>query len=64
MRELPVVRHGHDLLLDRTLELRHAVTAYDGVYVAFAEVLGAGLVTGDRRLARAPGLRCPVTTIG
>ncbi|MGY1777113.1 type II toxin-antitoxin system VapC family toxin [Geodermatophilus sp. SYSU D00804] len=64
VRELPVVRHGHDPLLDRALELRHAVTAYDGVYVALAEILGAGLVTGDRRLARAPGLRCPVTTIG
>ncbi|MGY1833183.1 type II toxin-antitoxin system VapC family toxin [Geodermatophilus sp. SYSU D01180] len=64
VRELPVVRHGHDLLLDRALELRHAVTAYDGVYVALAEILGAGLVTGDRRLSRAPGLRCPVTTIG
>ncbi|MGY1728101.1 type II toxin-antitoxin system VapC family toxin [Geodermatophilus sp. SYSU D01062] len=59
-----MARHGHDPLLGRALELRQAVTAYDGVYVALAEVLGAGLVTGDRRLARAPGLRCPVTRIG
>lgn len=64
VRELPVLRHGHDLLLDRAFELRDAVTTYDGVYVALAEVLDATLVTGDRRLSRAPGLRCPVSVIG
>ncbi|PRY39366.1 putative nucleic acid-binding protein [Geodermatophilus tzadiensis] len=63
LRELPVVRHGHDPLLDRALQLRDSVTAYDGVYVALAEFLEATLVTGDRRLARAPGVRCPVSTI-
>ncbi|MBB3086678.1 type II toxin-antitoxin system VapC family toxin [Geodermatophilus sabuli] len=64
LRELPVARHGHDLLLDRSLELRDSVTAYDGVYVALAEVLEAPLVTGDRRLSRTPGLRCAVSVIG
>jgi predicted nucleic acid-binding protein len=64
VRELPVVRHGHDLLLDRALQLRDSITAYDGVYVALAEILGATLVTGDRRLSRAPGVRCPVSVIG
>lgn len=64
IRELPVVRHGHDLLLDRALQLRDSITAYDGVYVALAEILEATLVTGDRRLSRAPGLRCPVSVIG
>ena len=64
LRELPVARHAHDLLLDRVLELRDAVTVYDGSYVALAEVLDATLVTGDRRLARAPGLRCPVRVVG
>jgi antitoxin FitA len=34
------------------------------VYVALAEVVDATLVTGDRRLSRAPGLRCPVSVIG
>ncbi len=63
LRELPVVRHGHDPLLDRALQLRDSITAYDGVYVALAELLEATLVTGDRRLARAPGVRCPVSTI-
>ena len=64
MRDLPVIRHGHDLLLDRALQLRDSITAYDGVYVALAEILGATLVTGDRRLSRAPGLRCPVSVVG
>ena len=64
VRELAVVRHGHDLLLERALELRDSVTAYDGVYVALAEILGATLVTGDRRLSRAAGLRCPVSVVG
>ncbi len=64
MRDLPVIRHGHDLLLDRALQLRDSITAYDGVYVALAEILGATLVTGDRRLSRAPGLRCEVSVVG
>jgi predicted nucleic acid-binding protein len=64
IRALPVVRHGHDLLLDRALQLRNSITAYDGVYVALAEILEATLVTGDRRLSQAPGLRCPVSVIG
>ena len=64
VRELAIVRHGHDLLLERALELRDSVTAYDGVYVALAEILEATLVTGDRRLSRAPGLRCPVSVVG
>jgi predicted nucleic acid-binding protein len=62
--DLAITRHGHEPLLDRVLELRNAVSAYDGTYVALAELLGAGLVTGDRRLSRAPGLRCPVSAIG
>jgi predicted nucleic acid-binding protein len=36
------------------------VTAYDGCYVAIAETLEVPLVTADRRLANAPGLRCAV----
>jgi len=48
-------RYRHVPLLERTWELRHALSAYDGVYVALAEVLGVPLVTCDGRLARAPG---------
>ena len=62
--ELALERHSHLLLLARAWELRDAVSAYDGTYVALAELLGASMVTGDRRLSRAPGVRCPVSVIG
>jgi predicted nucleic acid-binding protein len=48
----------YDLLAERIWELRGAVTAYDGWYVALAESLKAPLATLDARLARAPGPRC------
>ncbi len=64
LADLAVSRHGHEPLLDRVLELRDAVSAYDGTYVALAELLGATMVTGDRRLSRAPGVRWPVSVIG
>ena len=49
---LPMVRRGFDL--------RANVTAYDAMYVALAEALRCGLLTGDRRLAAAPGPRCAI----
>lgn len=49
---LPLVRRGFDL--------RANVTAYDAMYVALAEALRCELVTGDRRLAAAPGTRCAI----
>lgn len=52
---LRVVRHPHGPFLDRVWELRHNLTAYDGLYVALAEALKAPLVTTDRRLSEAPG---------
>ena len=64
LADLAITRHGHEPLLDRVLELRDAVSAYDGTYVALAELLGATMVTGDRRLSRGPGVRCPVSVIG
>jgi predicted nucleic acid-binding protein len=50
---LPLIRHGHQLLLGRVLELRENLTAYDASYVALAERLEAPLVTADKALARA-----------
>jgi predicted nucleic acid-binding protein len=50
-----LLRHPHDHLLPRVWELRHNLTAYDAVYVALAEYLGAPLLTRDRRLASAAG---------
>jgi predicted nucleic acid-binding protein len=44
----------------RAYELRANVTAYDASYVALAEVLTCDLLTGDQRLAGAPGPRCPI----
>jgi predicted nucleic acid-binding protein len=52
---MSLLRHPHDHLLPRVWELRHNLTAYDAVYVALAEYLGAPLLTLDRRLANAPG---------
>lgn len=51
----PVRRYPHDVLLARVWELRQNVSAYDAVYIALAEALGAPLVTHDARLAKAPG---------
>jgi predicted nucleic acid-binding protein len=47
-------------MLDRMWQLKDNLTGYDAAYVVAAELLGVPLVTGDRRLAAAPGLRCSV----
>ncbi len=57
---LPLRRAGHRSLLTRIWELRGNLTPYDAAYVALAEALSATLVTGDVRLATAPGTRCPI----
>ena len=51
--DLPLTRHGHLPFVSRCFDLRDVLSAYDAVYVALAEALEAGLVTADRRLARA-----------
>ncbi|MGL4175441.1 MAG: type II toxin-antitoxin system VapC family toxin [Dermatophilaceae bacterium] len=61
--DLPVRRVPHRALLDRCWELRDALTPYDAAYVALAETLDAVLVTSDRKLARAHGLRCAVEVL-
>ena len=62
-RWLAITRHGTFSMLDRVWELRHNLTAYDAAYVALAETLQCPLVTGDARISRAPGLRCPITVL-
>jgi predicted nucleic acid-binding protein len=62
-RRLGVVRHPAVGLLDRVWELRENVSAYDACYVSLAEVLDCALLTADARLARAPGVRCPITVV-
>jgi predicted nucleic acid-binding protein len=59
-QRLGLRRHVSRHLWPRAWELRANLTAYDALYVALAEELGATLLTGDSRAARAPGLRCPV----
>jgi predicted nucleic acid-binding protein len=55
LADFPLRRYPHDFLLPRIWELRNNLTAYDAVYIALAEALGAPLLTRDRRLATAPG---------
>ena len=55
---LTVELFSYDVLAERIWELRGAVTAYDGWYVALAESLKVPLATLDDRLTRAPGPRC------
>ena len=57
---LPARRAPHRPLLARCWELRDNLTIYDAAYVALAEAIQATLLTADRRLARAPGPRCPI----
>ncbi|MFV0315926.1 MAG: type II toxin-antitoxin system VapC family toxin [Microthrixaceae bacterium] len=59
----PVVVYPTTPLLPRVWDLRHNVSAYDGCYVALAEVADCPLVTADHRLAGAPGIRCAVEVL-
>jgi predicted nucleic acid-binding protein len=50
-------------LLSRIWQLRDNLSAYDATYVALAEASGCDLVTGDARLARAPGPKCAIRVV-
>jgi predicted nucleic acid-binding protein len=58
--ELAIEQWPYDLLASRAWQLRRNLSIYDAGYVALAELLDAPLVTLDRRIAGAPGLRCTV----
>jgi len=60
--ELAIEQWPYELLVPRAWQLRQNLTAYDASYVALAELLSTAIVTLDRRISRAPGLRCTVTT--
>lgn len=49
---------------ERIWALRHNLPTYDAWYVAVAEALDAPLATLDRRMSRAPGVRCRFLTPG
>jgi predicted nucleic acid-binding protein len=59
----PIRRYPHGFLLPRIWDLRENITAYDATYVALAELLGATLVTRDRRLAAAPGHQAAIEVV-
>ena len=66
LRDLAVMglkRWPHRALRGWALALRDQLSAYDAIYVAMAEVIGATLVTRDVRLARAAGHRARVEVV-
>jgi predicted nucleic acid-binding protein len=63
LADLALLRYPHDFLLPRIWSLRNNLTAYDAAYVALAEVLGAPLLTRDRRLAAASGHRAQIELV-
>lgn len=60
--DLPVEQWPYETVAGRAWELRSSLTSYDAGYVALAELIDATLVTLDRRIRRASGLRCEVAT--
>jgi predicted nucleic acid-binding protein len=60
--DLAIEHWPYEVLGRRAWQLRRNLSAYDASYVALAELMGAMLVTLDRRIAAAPGLRCAVAT--
>jgi predicted nucleic acid-binding protein len=62
--DLPLVRHGHQSLLERILGLRANFSAYDATYVALAELLSADLLTADEKLAHAVAAHTNIRTTG
>jgi hypothetical protein len=56
-------RHAHLDLLGRAWALKENITAYDAMYVALAEALGAAMITCDAALATASGHRARVEVI-
>ncbi len=55
LQEAPIVRVSHRPLLRRAWELRHAISAYDALYVALAELLDVPLITCDAKLGGSNG---------
>lgn len=58
--DLRISRYPHFLFLPSIWHYRHVLSAYDAAYVALAEGLGATLITHDRRLASASGVRASI----
>lgn len=63
LADMALTRYPHLPFLSRIWQLRHNLTAYDASYIALAEVLAAPLLTGDARLAGAPGHQATIELI-
>lgn len=59
--DLPMDLWPYDILAPRAWQLRADLSAYDGSYVALAEMTDTTLATLDARIARAPNVTCTVT---
>lgn len=60
--DLAIERWPYEVVAARAWELRRNLSVYDAAYVAVAELTEATLATLDRRIGRAPSLRCAVLT--
>ena len=60
--DLPIDLWPYEVLAPRTWALRQNLSAYDGSYVALAEMTSTTLATLDARIARAPGVMCVVAS--
>jgi predicted nucleic acid-binding protein len=60
LMDVRFTRYPHWRLLPRIWQMRHNLTAYDGAYIALAELLNAPLITRDRRVSSASGHRAQV----
>ena len=63
LSQLPIRRWDHEPLLPRVWQLRSAITAYDAIYVALAEVLDATVLTTDARLGRSSGHQARIEVV-
>jgi predicted nucleic acid-binding protein len=61
--DLPLRRYGHQALIARVLALRGNFSAYDAIYVALAERIGAEILTADQSLARAVRNHTEIATL-
>ena len=60
LRGTSITRHHADALMPLLWETRHRISLSDGAYVALCRLLGAPLMTRDRRLATSAVAFCEV----